>query len=779
MLLVNKARRDEPRPDPIPLTPAEREVRRILQTHDSDLQAAAMSNAVREALDAKNIERVVDAFPWDASAQVINQTASTFGQVIQDNIGGGFPKVGFKGRFDFTDPRSIEWATNQSAQLVTAVTDTTRNIIRETVSEAFTKNVTVYDTARKLRSVIGLNDRQAISFGKFIDNLDEQVRAGKITAAQRLAMGERQYKKMIKYRANMIARQEILMAENHGRYLGFTQAVEQGWAHPKSMKRWSTSTDERTCDICMPMNGKSTVWNESFPNGVFNPPAHIMCRCSISLLEPDSSLAQSFMEPAKIAPPIVDIPLPLLPTIPIGNLRTPEQAIDEAHSRATGISTFQYDAGQIENLNVTVEPVIFNGSPHTEIRLKLTAGAKTRLSQDIERSVAKDDGKWEASKGILLIDRKYSGKKIGFVRIPEEYQDRDILRSTMWNENRPDGGAVVHLSGNSNTYTAYRPDGIAIRFVTSKDAYAYDGTVRIMIPGKATPAQIEKAIKELGVSANRLPSDKDVEFLKEARIISLFNPNFGNVLEKAPIEIKAEIKKITAKWGFTMDEVTTEIDADGALRFLLPEKTAIKIQKETFVSSIKHGLGGYLNESNPDIVADRVVGFFTTNTKLQSQTVRKGRGSSGYGISEESDMETGGADYVFLRPTQSRVDEIPQFANTMVFDPIPLFRRTDYFGYHADNYGVKNPAKAQSYLKTKGRLPEGTLWPDTFNEIAEPFNSAEIMFQHTVDLKDLVQISVTPYVRERALSQLQGLGITEWNGRKIEDVIVIAKEYLP
>ena len=97
---------------------------------------------------------------------------------------------------------------------------------------------------------------------------------------------------MISQRSKVIARNEILVAENNGRWLGFEQSVEQGWADPKAMKRWSTSTDERTCPICMPMNGASVQWNEYFPNGVFRPPAHIQCRCSISLLEPDSSLAQ-------------------------------------------------------------------------------------------------------------------------------------------------------------------------------------------------------------------------------------------------------------------------------------------------------------------------------------------------------------------------------------------------------------------------------------------------------------------------------------------------------
>ena len=751
MLLVNKARREEPRPDPIPLTPAEREVRRILQTHDSDLQAAAMSNAVREALDAKNIERVVDAFPWDASGQVINQTASTFGQVIQDNIGGGFPKVGFKGRFDFTDPRSIEWATNQSAQLVTAVTDTTRNIIRETVSEAFTKNVTVYDTARKLRSVIGLNDRQAISFGKFIDNLDEQVRAGKITAAQRLAMGERQYKKMIKYRANMIARQEILMAENHGRYLGFTQAVEQGWAHPKSMKRWSTSTDERTCDICMPMNGKSTVWNESFPNGVFNPPAHIMCRCSISLLEPDSSLAQSFMEPAKIAPPVVDIPMPLLPTIPIANLRTPEEAVSSAFMDNGKGTAFQYDAGEIEGLNVHTERVIFNGSPHTELRFKVTDVSKTALLQRVERSVARDNGEWDKTP-VALLDRKVNG----------------VIKFETYDENI--GSDFFEFVGRQGkTYTKYYPNGVAVRIISSTDdAFALDGQIKIMIPGKATPAQIQEVMKDLGIAANRIPSQADIDLLRDNQVLALFHQQD----KKATGSLRdMRLKGLEKKYGFSLSEITTEIDSTGRLRFVMPDKVTKAIIKETNKTHLLHDFNNsVIRYRGTDEQSDYIVAFIQSG-RLQSTTERYNGGVVSYGMSERKDIRTGGADYVFFSPKKESEMTKGGGRNTVVFKSDKLLKRTDWFAYSDDSYGVKNPNVGGFYMGTSS--PTGQIDAvDYIAELTTARGAGEVMFLQNVDLNDVEAIYLGGLIREKTLAKLRESGMIMWfDGRELEDVL--------
>jgi uncharacterized protein with gpF-like domain len=282
-----------------PLTPDEKEVVQIINSAAAGVSDASVSSAVQAAISTGNIERVVDTFPWEATAFTLSQTVSAFKRAIKGDIGKGFPKTGFVGRFDYTDPRSTEYALKQSAKLVTNMTGQMKDRVREVVGRAFTENIPVYDTARELRSVINLTKRQELTLGKFNDlnraRLMDEGLSGRKLETKLSELTDRQYKKMISQRSKVIARNEILEAESAGRSLGFEQSVEQGWASPVSMKRWSTSTDERTCTICMPMNGMSVQWNQYFPNGVFDPPAHIMCRCSISLLEPDSPLAQNQM----------------------------------------------------------------------------------------------------------------------------------------------------------------------------------------------------------------------------------------------------------------------------------------------------------------------------------------------------------------------------------------------------------------------------------------------------------------------------------------------------
>jgi DNA gyrase/topoisomerase IV subunit A len=282
-----------------PLTPNEKEVAQIINTAAADMGVAAIGANVQAAIGTGDVERVIDALPWDATNATLTQTVSAFKRATKGAIGQGFPKVGFVGRFDYTDPRALEYAVKQSGKLVTNMTTQMQDMVREVIGRAFTNNVPVYDTAAELRSVINLTARQEKTYSNFVEmnrtRLTQEGLSGRKLQDKLDALAKRQYEKMISQRSKVIARNEILVAENNGRMLGFEQSIEQGWSSPLSMKRWSTSTDERTCNICMPMNGMSVQWNQYYPNGIYEPPAHIMCRCSISLLEPDSSMAQDFM----------------------------------------------------------------------------------------------------------------------------------------------------------------------------------------------------------------------------------------------------------------------------------------------------------------------------------------------------------------------------------------------------------------------------------------------------------------------------------------------------
>jgi SPP1 gp7 family putative phage head morphogenesis protein len=91
-------------------------------------------------------------------------------------------------------------------------------------------------------------------------------------------------------RAVMIARTEIQIAQNQGRYEGWKQASEAGFVDPSAMKMWVTALDERTCEICAPLNGEIVPWKGLFSIGLEAPIVHPNCRCTMVIIPPERKL---------------------------------------------------------------------------------------------------------------------------------------------------------------------------------------------------------------------------------------------------------------------------------------------------------------------------------------------------------------------------------------------------------------------------------------------------------------------------------------------------------
>jgi Phage Mu protein F like protein len=758
--VIRKA--DIPQEDvpPQPLTPEETQVSRVMRTAVNDLESAAMTNAVQEAISTRNYEAIQNAMPLDQTAEMINTTANTFGQVIMDKIGSGLPnKVGMAMRFDYTDPRATEWAVNQSARLVTAVTEEMRQQIRNVIGQAFTNNTTVKDTARALKQFIGLNARQQNTLEKFIaanagnPNLDKMIEAQK--------------KKMIAYRADMIARTEIIQAESNGRQLGWTQAIEGGWASKNSMKRWSAAVgSERTCEDCRHLDGISVRWDQPFTAGIMDAPAHVMCRCSTTLLEPDSALAQNTTIPdnlpAYVEPP--KTPMPIKAVATLEGLQNIEGATSRAETSKNNTGVFQYDSGAVENLNVTTQPVVFNGSPHTEVRFKLTEDTKTQLARNALRDQALPTPKWHVAKDVAVIDKKV-GKEVTFTSLGSTSQESNQIYMESMSSGYQNQKFQYFVSGTDNaTYTRFMSDGTAVRFVVSpNDAYALDGQVRVMIPGNATKEKIDAIMSELGVTASRYPAQADVEALKVNRIISTFAPTFKTSGDLAAKTKKAE--SIVKKMGFTLADVKPVLSAEGDLRFEIPQSGIDYLKEQTGVKYFEHNLGRFASGMEPDQQIDAVVSLFTDNPRLMSTTNRYLSGVQKEGMSSKTDMQTGGADYVFLRPRLFESSRVGMY--NIRFDANKILSRTDYYAYRKDAYGVLNPYQMDFYAKRK------TL-PNSIQEMKNASNSAEIMLRDSVDMSSATHIGMpSDYVRDGVLSRLKSMGITEWNGKPIDEVIVI------
>lgn len=201
------------------------------------------------------------------------------------------PKVDVGISFDKTNPNSVYFAQQRAAQLIAAVDEMTRNAVREIIIESFNDKIDYRSTAKRIKNIVGLHPKWAKAVSKYEKNQFKRLVDGgmKESAARSRAadMASKYSDNLRSKRATMIARTEIQIAQNEGRFESWKQAAKNGFVDPDSMKMWITAEDERTCPICAELDGETVGWLEVFSNGLEKPIAHPHCRCTIKLIPPE------------------------------------------------------------------------------------------------------------------------------------------------------------------------------------------------------------------------------------------------------------------------------------------------------------------------------------------------------------------------------------------------------------------------------------------------------------------------------------------------------------
>jgi SPP1 gp7 family putative phage head morphogenesis protein len=202
--------------------------------------------------------------------------------------------------FNRTNPYAIEFAQRRAAELIKSIDDLTRQSVHKIINEAFIEQIDYRATAKRIKNVVGLHPKWADAVVKFEQReYTRLVKQGLKEGAARIKAQSNAatYSDRLRgARANMIARTEINIAQNEGRMQGWNQAFEQGFIDPASLKMWMTAKDERTCDVCGPMDGEIVPWDGLFSTGDKVPGrVHPHCRCSMVILPPNRK-GQSFKE---------------------------------------------------------------------------------------------------------------------------------------------------------------------------------------------------------------------------------------------------------------------------------------------------------------------------------------------------------------------------------------------------------------------------------------------------------------------------------------------------
>lgn len=231
------------------------------------------------AMDARTLSRIqgvqVNSYQLQNAAR---QAFASGGRVTAST-------VGFEGVFNLQNPKAIQMARTISDSLADTLTNTVRQNLEDIIQDAVAGVDAPGDTVRRIKQEIGLSKQHAQAVKNYRKNL---VQTG-MAKARADKMAEQYAKRLLKYRAETIARTEVAIAVNKGQQVFWNQLFDEGRIPPNTQKVWIAEMDAKTCDICYPLNGMLAPVDGPWmtANGPYDiAHAHPRCRCTSGLVFP-------------------------------------------------------------------------------------------------------------------------------------------------------------------------------------------------------------------------------------------------------------------------------------------------------------------------------------------------------------------------------------------------------------------------------------------------------------------------------------------------------------
>lgn len=223
------------------------------------------------------------------------------------------------------------------------------------------------------------------------------------------------------------------------------------------------------------------------------------------------------------------------------------------------------------------------------------------------------------------------------------------------------------------------------------------------------------------------------------------------------------------KWQYKLED----LDAEQLGRAEKLTRREVFPGYSTYVENGKHE--EYLAKYGEDVRAVHMLNSMSVDsvyrvltTGLMSTTERFSRGVVRNGISSVLDIDSGGADNVFTRIMNA--EQRSKIQNHAVVLKPEIFDRTDWYAYNVDSYGSTNEAHFA------GRLAPEEIFQRTMGDLKHYSADNEQMFRTGIGVDYIEAIEVDELDRDELLEGLREKGLSEVNGRPIEEVIV-AREF--
>lgn len=257
--------------------------RRLFLKAVTTLQEALDLEELANVLTTHGEEALLRSIPWetlDASLRpmipVLVKGFRAAGAIAADQTG---DLLNVSVTFNAANPRAVAWAERVGGRLISGINQTTREGLRAIIAGGIEAGTNPRETARAIRARIGLTSRQARAVATYYEELEAEGGrdlAGKV---------ERYAAKLLRQRAEMIARTETMAAVNEGQLELWRQARADGLLPAAVERTWVTTPDDRLCPICEPMEGQTVALEEVFVSPedgseAMAPPIHPSCRCA-------------------------------------------------------------------------------------------------------------------------------------------------------------------------------------------------------------------------------------------------------------------------------------------------------------------------------------------------------------------------------------------------------------------------------------------------------------------------------------------------------------------
>lgn len=274
----------------------------------------------------------------------------------------------------------------------------------------------------------------------------------------------------------------------------------------------------------------------------------------------------------------------------------------------------------------------------------------------------------------------------------------------------------------------------------------------------------------IGLVQMEVPKAMD-ETVAQQTLDEIFRQDLGveDALGEVSERAERDYKIARLKWQYKLEN----LDAEQLERAEKLTRREVFPGYSTYVENGKHE--EYLAKYGEDVRAVHMLNSMSVDsvyrvltTGLMSTTERFSRGVVKNGISSVLDIDSGGADNVFTRIMNA--EQRSKIQNHAVVLKPEIFDRTDWYAYNVDSYGSTNEAHFA------GRLAPEEIFQRTMGDLDHYSTDNEQMFRTGIGVEYIEAIEVDELDRDELLEGLYQKGLSEVNGRPIEEVI-LAREF--